>query len=136
VTISKLDQTQILQDVHDLDNHRLKVDIGGATIDANIGDVTVAPSTDFRPRTYTVTGTPTAITFGGFAVTGITIKALANPGFVRIGKSDVLSSPTNFYLLSPSESLSMSLDSSVGVYFCLHPGEPAGDYFITVLAIN
>jgi hypothetical protein len=30
VTISKLDQTQILQDVHDLDNHRLKVDIGGA----------------------------------------------------------------------------------------------------------
>ena len=128
---------QILQYVFDFQNKKLRVDASGATIDATIDGVTIDPATDFRPKTYQVTALG-QITFGGFSIKSITIKALSNnPGYVRIGKSNVDVSTTEFYLLSPGESLSFGLDAdTTSIYYAPHPGEPVGNYYLTVFATN
>jgi hypothetical protein len=112
-------------------NNELLVNING-------GAVSTPPPTNFASRTYTVSNTPTAISIPGFSITSVAIKALGtNLGYVRIGKSDVLSSSTNFYLLSPSESLNIPLAASdEPLYYVKDPDSPAGTYVITLMVVN
>jgi hypothetical protein len=134
-----LNMEQILQLVYQEVGQKLRVDASGATITANIDGVTIDPPTDFRPKTYTVSNTPQSITFGGgFNIKGLIIKTLnTNPGYIRIGKANVFSTTDEFYLQSPGESLNVPLDvNTTAIYFVNHPGETAGTYKITVMAVN
>lgn len=133
---NQLDLQQILQFVYDPDLRRLRTDITGATIDATIGDVTITPGDAFRARTFTVDNTVQSISYSGFPIKGIIIKALSeNPGYIKILQSN--SPSADFYLLSPGESLNIPLQATVSpIYFSLNPGSPAGTYIITTLAVN
>jgi len=61
-----------------------------------------------------------------------------NRGYIRVGKSNILSTSDNeYYLLSSGEGLSMDLtENTEPVYYVIDPGAPAGTYRLTVLATN
>lgn len=106
--------------------HAIKTDDEGRVeIAGNVsitgGTFEVEPPSDFRAGTYTITGVATAITFTGIVLQSISIKAPSdNVGNVRIGKSDVA---TNFYLMSPGESVNLFVTaSSSPVYFMADTG--------------
>lgn len=134
---NQLDLQQILQFVYDPDLRRLRTDISGATIDATIGDVSITPGDAFRARTIVANNTVQSISYSGFTIKGIIIKALSeNPGYVKILQSN--NPAADFYLLSPGESLNIPLQASVAIiYFMQDPGSnPVGTYTITTFAVN
>lgn len=103
----------------------LKVDNQGRLITTTTGtftaEVSDIPPDDFRVQTYTISGTPTAISFALFDIVAISISVLSdNIGYVRIGKSDVA---TNHFLAAPGSSLNMDVNGSDSpVYFQADPG--------------
>jgi hypothetical protein len=119
---------------------KAKVNASGEILVSTTGDVNAnfPPPTDFAPRTVTVTTSPQAITIPGITITSVALKALGeNAGYIRIGKSNVLSSPTNFYLLSPGESLNLPLAASTEpIYYVIDVDSPPATYKLTFVAVN
>jgi hypothetical protein len=110
---TKLNLDQIGQRVYQDNQDALRIisveplTIGG---DAEF-NIQLTPPTDFRVTTLIVTNTPQNITFAGFDIVSISIRALdTNNGNVRVGKSSDIN--TNFYLLDPSGVFSQNVQAS------------------------
>lgn len=110
---------------------RLLVEASGSSTVS--GSVTIPPSTDFSPKTWTVTTTPQQLTFPDLAqVTSITIRALgSNSEDVKIKKSAVA---VNFYLLSPGESVGLPVSDGADVFVVRD--NATGTCQVTTIAMN
>jgi hypothetical protein len=109
---------------------RLAVDsriIGGSSI-------TVAPPSDRRFLTLTVTGVPQAMTFPGFSIKGINIKSSQDSsGTIRIGESTLLT--TNEYtILQPGEAYGAEVNGTLNpIFVVFDTGTTAAIVHIAVL---
>jgi len=121
---SKITLEQVAQRVYENADDAVRVkQVDPLTIGGEIqGEFQQTPASDFRVGTYTVTGTPTVISFPNFDITSISIRALStNNGDVRIGKAADIA--TTYYLLDPQGVFSQNVQASASpVAFMLHTG--------------
>lgn len=110
-------------------NRKLQVDATGTFT----GTTTIPPSTDYQPKTVTVTTTPQQLTFPALTqVTAITIVALgANTDSTLIAKTSGASA-SNSYALLPGTAVTLPVSSGAAVWLIAS----SGSQVITALAVN
>lgn len=124
-------ETGLAADVlQDGDTKRLAVDATGTFT----GTVQTTPPSDRRFLTTAVSGTPLAITFAGFDITGINVKLSQNSdGAIRLGESD-LDTSSSYTILEPGEVWNAELSGSLSpLYVVFDTGTTSALIHVTAL---
>lgn len=116
-------------DVKEVNGENALVTTGNFT-----GTVQTTPPSDRRFLTTAVSGTPLAITFAGFSITGINIKLSQNSdGAIRLGESD-LDTSSNYTILEPGEVWNAELSGTLSpVYVVFDTGTTSATVHVTAL---